>query len=174
MDNLGREEIPWLLYDSKTLGASDVTATLFQSPRGQDSKTFYDTNMDLAGQLQQPSEYDIFSIRAAVLPDLAITSAVALSKGSLRLTVGNKQYYSCPLSILSAGCGLAMQSDTAGAGTVSYGQFGSADPRNIHTLKVPIHVGIGEHFSVTLDWGTAPGAVKIYILFDGMLSRAVQ
>jgi len=172
--NGAREEIPWSWFDSKTLGAADTEATLFQDPRGAASKTGYDTNMDVSGQLQQPSEFDCYALRVGVLPDTGDDLVIALMKGYLRFTVGNKVYYTCPLSVMTSGFGLAIHQHLAGAGTVNYGSFGIPDGRNVHILSIPIKITIGMHFDVKLAWAAAPTAVKVYGFLDGVLRRARQ
>ena len=170
----GVEEIPSQLYDSKTLGATDVSSSLFQDQVGVGGKTFYDTNMTASGQLPLPQTFKCYGFRAAALPDTTIALTIALMKGTMRLFVGHKHYYTIPLFWLSAGGGLFLNHEEAGAGTFGYGCFGEPRGDNIHLLSTPIEIGQGESLRVDLAWPVAPNVTKIYIFLVGLLTRATQ
>jgi len=172
----GSEKIFYPLYDSVTLGAADLAATLFQMPVGQGSKTLFDTNMRLAGQLQMPQTFDVLGLWIAALPGVTAASVIALSKGTLSLIVGQKSYHEIILGALTAGGGLSVQtaqSNAAGAAPI-YANFGNPDSRNLYTLRYPIPIESGEHFRVELVWPVAPNALKIYVGLEGTLGRAIQ
>jgi hypothetical protein len=172
----GVEKIFYPFYDSITLGAADLAATLFQLPVGQSSKTLFDTNMRLAGQLQQPQTFDILALWISALPGASAANVIALSKGSLSLILGHKSYHEVLLPALTSGGGLNVntaQSNAAVAAPI-YANFGSPNSRNLYTLKYPIPIEAGEHFRVELVWPVAPGALKIYVGLEGTLGRAIQ
>lgn len=172
----GSEKIFYPLYDSITLGAADLGATLFQSPVGQGGKTLFDTNMRLAGQLQQPQTYDVLGLWVSALPGATAANVIALSKGTLILWVGSKPYHEVPLFFLTSGSGLSVQvaqSNAAVAASI-LANFGDPDARNLYTLEYPVGIETGEHFRAELTWPVAPGALKIYIGFEGTLGRAIQ
>jgi hypothetical protein len=172
----GSEKIYYPLYDSITLGAADLTATLFQSPIGQSSKTLYDTNMVLAGQLQQPQTFDLMGIWIAALPGATAANVIALSKGAMTIVVGSKPANEILLALLTSGGGLKVQTAQSNAAVAApiYANFGQEDSRNLYTLRYPIKINAGEHFRAELQWPVAPGALKFWIGFEGSLGRAIQ
>jgi hypothetical protein len=172
----GVEKIFYPLYDSVTLGAADLAATLFQLPVGQSSKVLFDTNMRSAGSLQMPQTYDVLAIWVSALPGVTAANVIALSKGTLNFIVGEKSYHEILLGVLTSGGGLEVQtaqSNAAGAAPI-YANFGSPNSRNLYTLRYPIAIEAGEHFRVELVWPVAPNALKIYVGLEGTLGRAIQ
>jgi hypothetical protein len=172
----GSEKIYYPLYDSITLGAADLAATLFQAPVGQASKTLYDTNMRLAGMLQQPQTYDLLAFWIAALPGATAVNLIALSKGTLILWCGSKPYHEVPLFMLTSGSGLSVQVAQSNAAVAApiIANFGEPDARNLYSLEYPVQIKEGEHFRAELTWPVAPGALKIYVGFEGTMGRAIQ
>lgn len=171
----GKEVLSWLLYDSITLGAADVQATLFTQPQGSGTKTVFDTNMKEAGKLPWPEEFTFKGIRLACLFDNTDALLTALMKGTMSLIIGAKSYMDLPLFRMTAASGLfiAAHDDTTAA-TVRYGQAGRPHAHSLYTFAVPLTLEPGEVFRVELVWPVAPTAQKLYIGFDGTLRRAIQ
>jgi hypothetical protein len=171
----GKEVLSWLLYDSITLGAADVSATLFTTPQGSGTKTVYNTNMKEAGKLPWPEQFTFKGVRLVTTFDNTATLMTALMKGTLSLIIGAKSYLDVPLFRLTAACGLfiAAHDDTTAA-TVTYGQAGRPHANSLYTFAVPLTLEAGEVFRVELVWPLAPTAQTFWIAFDGTLRRAIQ
>jgi len=170
----GIEEVSTMLYDAVTLGATVLQAILFQDPLGSGGKTLYDTNMRASGCLPLPESFKIHVIRFSMLPDAAITDVIAMMKGTLTVNVGHKKYHTVPLFLLSAGGGLSLQHEEAGAGTFGYGAFGFPSATNLYVLIDPIEIGQNESFRVELNWPVAPGAKQLWVGLEGLHTRGTQ
>lgn len=166
------EALNWVFYDSLTLDASAVDATLFQSPVGQSNKTLQDTNMRAAGKLPASQEFEVKALGFLADPDVASADIVALLKGaSFELVVGEKRYHECPLILLTGGCGI----DGLTTGTsIEHYHNGIADPRAIYTIEPSVIIEEDENFRAEVHWDTAPGAKRFMILLFGMLKRSIQ
>lgn len=180
----GKEVLSWLLWDSITLGAAAVEATLFAAPLGQATKTLYDTNMRNAGRMPWPETVTFETIRFSPAVNATIAGVIALMKGTLSLVIGNKSYFDLPLFSLTAGGGLHRVSETVPtlveaapptfpAGTY-IGQAGPAEQACVYPLSVPLTLEPGENFRVDLVWPVAPGAFQFWVGFDTTLRRAIQ
>jgi len=194
-----KEVIRQSLYDTAVYnGATGQTElSFFQTPMGQNSKTFADTNMQLAGQLPAGKSFLIEGIGLYLLPNSmpnTVSDDVANAKqflndvytvakgGHLQLYISSKNYLeesplmcfpaqtgieSAPALSISAADSLA-QSDYASLA----GQPYMLSPANL--MLVPT-----TNFSVTLRWPTVvplPSAenMRIVCKLYGVMYRWVQ
>jgi hypothetical protein len=171
----GKEVLSWPLYDSITLGAADIAATLFTVPQGQSSKTLYNTNMKESGKMPWPDSYTFEGVRFIMPFDQTAALAVALMKGTFSLVIGTKSYFDVPLFRIPGASGIyvAAQDDTTAA-TVTYGQSGQPLQESLYTFAIPLTLEPGETFRVELAWPVAPTAALFWIMFDGTMRRSIQ
>jgi len=178
----GKEVLSWTLYDSVTLEAAAISATLFQSPVSG-TRTLYDTNMREAGKLPYPDTFEFQGVRMFCEFDNTQTLMTKLLKGVMTLVIGAKPYAEILLWRIPGGCGLhsVMGNQALLTGTpdtfdasVHYAQNGAPDQLSMRTFAIPIKLEPGEVFRVDLAWPVAPTAQKLYISFDGVLRRSIQ
>ncbi len=182
------------VYDSFSFAqaAAFAKTTIFQTPIGQAGKQLAQTNMVLAGQLQNPQKLWIRALRVFISNDTTIADVNNILRNvSVVLTIGKKPFFEGPVLLLQAGCG-AVQYSAAQVGTAPAGSAtpfstsnGIADPRAVFTLSQPIPLESGETFSVTFNpeaafnmqantTNPAGAGTTIYCILDGELYRGVQ
>jgi hypothetical protein len=169
------EILEYPLWDSVTLGSSDLSASLFKIPIGSSSKTKYNTNLENAGQLPVGYQFTIKAISWMPLPGTVAADLLALSKGYLELFVGSLSKFIAPLFLLPSGAGFAGVSTQALAtGGVDYWFNGIPDARSIYSLEYPIELRSGVSIKVDLIWGTAPGAKTLWVFLHGYMQKQDQ
>lgn len=183
------------LYDSVSFaaGAAFAKTVLFQTPIGQGGKTLAQTNMTQPGQLPLPQSQRVSGISVYVSNNTVPTDLQNLLQNvSFTLTVGLKPFLQCPLMYLPAGMGgmltAAAQLGTSGAAqnialfTTSNGQ---PTPQSTAILSLPVDLGAGESFNVTLNpetgfnFAAAGGATigagaTLVVYLHGTQTRSVQ
>ena len=161
------------LWDSITLGAADVEATLFTVPLGQAGKTLYDTNMRQGGQLPRGWNFNIMALSFHVVADTAVSLAVALSKVTYELHVSDKVWNEGLLLTLPSGGGVSFDSDGAIAATLAT-RFGTPVSNNLKQLSRAIPLKEAEGFRVDFRWPVAPTAVQLWFVLHGELQRGLN
>jgi len=162
------------LWDSITLGAADVVATLFTVPKGQAGKTSFDTNMVQAGQLPLGQSFEVLALGWNFLPDVAPALATAVSAAYYQLIVSDKMWNEGHLFDLGGGSGLHY---TGAAGSLSTDDVttpGTPMSHNLKQLDRAIPIQAGEAFRIDIEWPTAPTAVKFWFKIHGRLTRAIN
>jgi hypothetical protein len=166
-------KVTWTFWDSITLGAADVEATLFQTPRGQGGKTKYDTNMVAAGQLPKGNAFTVEAFSWGVLCDVTFALTTALSKGYWEITVSDKIMSEGLLFNTPMGAAVDLVTDAAAAPLTSV-RIGTPDARNLWTLGRSYTIEATEQFDVHCVWPVAPTAVKFWFMIHGELLRPLN
>jgi len=172
------EAIHQPLYDSQAIAVAG-TVSYFQNPAGRGKLL---TNVSTAGQLSWPKRFSVKAIRqvpafTAIFTDLQTLLTTTL----FTLDVGEKNYLTLPLFILTAGVGLEAQfltglaAPAAPATGQTYGTVGRPEQRNIYSLIHSVYIPPVQNFNVQLTVGTAgASSVTIYIFLEGELLREIQ
>jgi len=161
------------LWDSITLEAADVVATLFTVPKGQAGKTLYETNMVQGGQLPKGYKYQIMALSWHVEADMAVADAVALSKGTYEVYVSDKVWAEGQFLTLGSGGGVTFDSDGAAAAVLAV-RFGTAMSNNLKQLSRAIPLDASEGFRVECRWPAAPTVLKFWFVLHGELQRGLN
>jgi len=191
----GRDVITQPLYDTVQFGAAALTSgsfiKLFTVPQGQGttaigtagSKVEADTNMTLGGQLPAPWGYRIMAIACQLDPQSTFADInAAIASLSFRLTIGAKDWLTCPLSMLPAGGGADGVSSLVAASqsaTTTTLRTGIADARAIYALSRPLIINEQENFSCQITAGrgftfSAAAQSWVRVILHGELSRSIQ
>lgn len=193
----GAVEVIWQpKYDFQTYALAGTTTqyTYFQTPVGQSSKTFADTNMEAAGQMPAPKTFLVTAIQVVMFPlmDVSAFGAQAVAEfsndvydlgkaGYLKFFVGSKDYltdapigkFACEFS-MSGFAALADQSTIAASlqSRISYSSW-----RGPKYAITPIMLERNMNFNVTLNFPstTAVSAnVRLGVILDGYEYRNSQ
>jgi len=160
-----------ILYDSVTLGAAAVEATLFQQAVGAKATGYYECNMEQVGQLPDGQGFDILAISKSFLPGAVIADAVALDKGWWELKINDQvKLGPMPIFCVPSNTGILPIPDAASAGTTTYAIGAGASFQNVMKLDNPISLSGGVAFKAILHWPVAPNAKTIYWMFHGVLT----
>lgn len=169
------EALQWNLYDTLTCAAAGQTQLqFFQTPKGQNGKTFADTNMTIAGALPAPQSFLVQTIELYFVPGDAIAAIGASAangfikdtfsfytgKAWLEFYIGSKAYLDeSPLMKFPPRCGLggfAALSDTTTAGAGQSSSIGYAQASGpVFELNPPILLVPNQNFNITLNWPVA-------------------
>ena len=165
-----------VLYDSITLGAAAVTASLFQIPRGQAAKVKYDTNMVQAGQVPKGKNFEILAVGWGWEYDGEglIALGHALGKGHWELNVSDKVWAEGELFNTPMGPGYWA---SQGGAALSFSTGVNQDEpvaSNLWTLEYGITLSDNEAFSVDFEWPAAPTAVKFWFMLYGREHRSLN
>jgi len=162
----GVEILTQPLWDSITLGASDIKASLFQTIT---SKTLYNTNMTAAGAFPSGYSFTIKGIAFSQLPGQTGALLIALQKGTVELFVGSSSKFQIPIHALTSGAGIggivSASTETVNAGI--------PDPRAVLTMDYPIQLNPLVNFRVDCVWPVAPTASTFWIFLLGDLTRPI-
>jgi len=183
-------------YDYQTYGTAGSTSfTFFQVPNGQSSKTYADTNMELAGQFPAPTAFLCTAIMVFFAPGAAasITGTAAAASanwndvvnvanaGYLELTIGSKPYLRdapigkfAPNFTINGSSAIAIGS---GQTTISQVQTGYARAAGRYYEITPFLIPQSQNFNVKLFFPTAQtvtNAGRIGVILDGFYYRQSQ
>lgn len=196
----GYEAIVGSLYDIQAYAAAGQTQlSFFTVPIGQSSKTYSDTNMQLAGQIPANQDFLVQEIEVLFFPTVPAVAAANPSAfgaqavaahvndtyifrrtGNLLFTVGTKEMLrEAPLSTFPAKNnfqvnGAIADVTTAGAALQSRlaAAFVGGRP---YTLKIPIMLAANQNFAVTLSWPEGVQAITnpadVGVKLNGILYR---
>lgn len=200
----GWEAITATLYDYQaydTLGHSFLN--FFSVPVGQNSKTYSDTNMTLAGQLPKNQEFLIQSIEVQFFPTTPTSAAqmpaafgaqaiaqiindvyIVTRSGNLNLTIGSKTYLQeapvgkfPPKTHMCVDAALA-DVTTAGDNLQSRIAWAYAGGRPYQLTPAPLLLPENQNFAVSLNWPEGAQAItsdaRIGVILDGILYRRSQ
>jgi hypothetical protein len=175
------EAITQPIYDNQTITTGASTVSFFQNPSGRDY-TF--TNLDTAGALTWPKRFSIKAFRIVLsFAALAQDQASFYSNGNFVLRVGEKNYFVCPLFLLTPGVGLEVYlvtgaaAPTAPATGVNYATNGWAEHRNIYILQHAVWLPSVQNFRgiVTMEsTNTLSASQSVWIMLEGELFREIQ
>jgi hypothetical protein len=182
-------------YDFQTYGTAGATSFIFfQVPNGQSSKTYADTNMNLAGQFPAPTAFLVTAIMVPFFPGASAsitgTAGAAISNandvvgvanaGWLELKIGSKTYlYDAPVGKFPPNF------TVAGPASVGVAQSTGVLQTSISYLRAqgryyevtPFLIPMNQNFSVTLNFPTAVTVTttgRIGVILDGFYYRQSQ
>lgn len=187
------------LYDYSAYAAAGVaTQTFFQTPQGQNNRTFSDTNMQGAGSLPAPQKYIVDGIEVVFTPGVKPSAfgaeSAALyandvwtfytSQAHLEFWIGNAVYaWDSPLINFAPrrwfdGFGAAADASTAGANLQTTASMLSArgEPFKVD----PQTIVANQNFRVVITWDAGAVALpstvagRYGVRLNGTLYRAVQ
>lgn len=183
-------------YDIQTYATTGATSMVFfQTPNGQSSKTYADTNMELAGQFPAPTAFLCTAVMVYFNPGAAasiVGTATAASAnwndvvniantGYLELTIGSKVYLrDAPIGKFAPNFtvnGASAISMASGATTIIQGQTGFARAAGRYYEITPFLIPQSQNFNVKLFWPTAQtvtNAGRIGVILDGFYYRQSQ
>lgn len=194
------EAVRQSLYDFQAYPNAGVTQLLFfQVPKGQSSKTQFDTNMTVAGSLAAPINFFVQSIEVVFFPGVLPGTGVATTatpaftndiftvskSGWLDFFIGSKSYLQeaplgrfPPKNALQGWGAMAGGNSTATTlfrTSVDYSQFGGRP----YFIDPGILLAPTQNFNVSLNFPTAvalPSGVdgRIGIVLDGITYRLSQ
>lgn len=164
------------LYDYQTYPTAGTTEmSFFAVPRGQSSKTYADTNMEIAGSMPSPVIQHVIGIMVCLWPATAAASFGAgaaaknhqevcdiLEAGYLEFTVGQKLITrDAPLMVFPpdfrlAGSAAFADVSTAAADKQSRVDYATSAGR-VYEIS-PVNLIPNQNFEVKLRWGTAVAA----------------
>jgi hypothetical protein len=181
-------------YDFQTYGTAGATSmTFFQVPNGQSSKTYADTNMELAGQFPAPTAFLCTAIMVAFFPGgnpSATGTALAVStywndavsvanSGYLEMTIGSKVYLrDAPIGKFAPNFtvqGVAAVGIANTALTQTQTAFARAAGRYYEVT--PFLIPQSQNFNLKLIWPTAQTVAvtgRIGLILDGFYYRQSQ
>ena len=193
-----KEGIRSSLYDFQSYALGGQTQLLFfQIPKGQSSKTAFDTNMEAAGSLPSPKQFLIETLEIYFFPgvpvDTIATTATNTPKqaddmftfiqnGYLDLFIGSKSYLTeAPLGRFPASTGMRLDSSLSGtfaAPNMAKSEY-AAPQGLIYRIQPEILLEPTQNFNVSLNWPTAipnPSGVaaRIGVVMRGILYRNSQ
>jgi len=197
----GQVEAIWQpLYDFQTYAFAGTTSTytFFAVPNGQSSKTFADTNMEMAAALPAPKSMLVTGIEVVFLPpdnpqlngtQTALEAAsqwndayVMFKNGYLDFFIGSKSYLiDAPIGKFSNSFRLGGAAAIAAAGEAvdNTSQIGYAAFVGPLYEITPIKLVSNQNFNVTLNFPTTtalPGGAdgRIGVILNGFLYRLSQ
>ena len=168
------------LYDSAAITAAG-DFTFFQQPAGRSELL---TNVKTAGQLSWPKRFSVKAIRAVPGFGTILNNLLSLYQNSIfRLQVGEKNYLTLPLFMLTPGVGLEVQmiqdnAGTAAAPATNYANNGRPDHYNIFSLIHPIYIPPVQNFQASIQilsgasFSTA--GLDLWLFLEGELLREIQ
>lgn len=177
IDQPNRAEGVWQpIYDYQTYPTAGSTEMqFFAVPNGQSSKSYADTNMEIAGSMPNPVVQHVTGIEVCLWPATAAASFGAqaaslnhkevcdiLEAGYLEFTVGQKLIVRdgplmvFPPSFRLAGVAALADQTTAGANLHSRVDYATAAGRGYDIS--PVNLNPNQNFTVKLKWGTAVAA----------------
>ncbi len=187
------------LYDTLAYAqAGQTQLQFFQTPKGQNGKTFADTNMTIAGSLPAPQSFLIETVELYFYPNAlpSIESAANTpivtnfindtykfwKQGSwLELYIGSKAYLDeAPIQKFPPRCGLsgfAGYSDAASTALTSTQTGYASNGGPVYELDPPILLVPTQNFNITLNWPTAvalSAAGTVACQLGGILYRNSQ
>lgn len=167
------------LYDRIQITTTTTEAKFFQVPNGQSSKTYLDTNMKIAGQLEATSKFWVWFIR--LIPALSCTLADAilmLNTAYIDFQIGEAHPLYCPAYLMGGGAGIVGISQSGDTGTGAYGYNGTTNKEGLLKFSRPFIISPNQSFSLTVNWPTAPGALStstyLTVVLEGLTTVPVQ
>lgn len=154
------------LYDYQTYAlAGQLNLNFFQVPNGAGTKTYADTNMEMAGQLPAGMNFLAVAVEVKIFPTASIehTAASNFIEDMYKITTGGflefnmlqKNYLrEAPIGVFPDASGLdgfAATGLTTGDGSV----IGYATNNGPVYQITPIRIPSSQNFTVRMGWGTA-------------------
>lgn len=185
-----RDTIAEPRYDTVALpAAGSVQLTFFALPLGQGvtafgagTKTYADTNMELAGQLPNPYTFTIMGFRLAFPWNVPAADLVLAINGAVfSLFIGAKPFLRVPARTIPSGNGAFISTNAGSTAAANVSSATSGWPHMANGFAIgrkPLVLTPTENFQVTLSW---PGGLQVIgaqtfitIYLDGVLRRGAQ
>lgn len=167
------------LYDRIQITTSTTEAKFFQVPNGQSGKTYLDTNMKIAGQLESTTKFWAWFLR--IIPALSCTlddAILLLNTSYIDFQIGEAHPLYCPAFLMPGGAGIIGISQSGDTGTGAYGYNASTNKEGLLKFARPFIIIPNQSFSVTLNFPTAPSGLSastyVYIVLEGLVKVPVQ
>lgn len=167
------------LYDRIQITTSTTEAKFFQVPNGQSSKTYLDTNMKIAGQLESYNKFWCWYLRIIPAMNATLADAILLvNTAYIDFQIGEAHPLYCPAFLLPGGAGIIGISQSGDTGTGNYGYNGATNKEGLLKFARPFIISPNQSFSVTLNYPTAPSGLSastyVYIVLEGLAKVPVQ
>ena len=148
------------------------------------SKTKFDTNNDVAGQIPNRSEMIIYGFNVglwgpAVIAIEDVKAVLAQCQAFMRLTIRDVEYYVTPLFTVPSGYGLVVNNATGNAVDFNSWTNGEANKKNIESLEPkPIRIPALTPYSLNIRFEKAPDItadteMRIFVFMDGIIREPV-
>lgn len=175
------EAITQPLYDEQSIATGASTTSFFQNPGGR-SRLF--TNVETAGSLTWPKRYSVKAFRIVPTPAARAENIQAFyANGSFTFRVGEKDYFTSPLHLITPGCGLLVwnllgtAAATAPANTLNIATNGESNHRNIYILQHSVWLPSVQNFRAIIDMAatfTTSATLDVWVYLEGELFREIQ
>lgn len=174
---LVKERLWYPLYDRVEYAAAGQTKLdFFSVPRGQNSKTYADTNMWTGAVLPTGKAHRTHAIRIVTDPQITIDEAQKAFKDCwLIVRLNDALVIAERAELFTAGCGLQVFSNIAAAATEYQVTNGVPAAKHIQSLgDEPLEWDNEDNVEVSMNWPAAQAianARKFTIYLDGYLIR---
>lgn len=175
------EAITQPIYDSQTIATGGSTTSFFQNPGGR-SRLF--TNVETAGSLTWPKRYSVKALRIVPSPAAAAQNLQNFyANGYFVFRVGEKDYFTAPLHLITPGCGLLVWNILGAAAaltpanTLNVATNGEANHRNIYILQHAIWLPSVQNFRGIIDMAatfSTSASLDVWVYLEGELFREIQ
>lgn len=175
------EAITQPLYDGQTIATGASTTSFFQNPNGR-SRFF--TNLETAGSLTWPKRYSVKAFRIVPSPAAAAQNVQNFyANGYFVFRVGEKDYFTSPLHLLTPGVGLQVwnilgaAAAAAPAAGLNVAQNGEPNHRNIYILQHSVWLPSVQNFRAIVEMlstFTTSASIDVWTYLEGELFREIQ
>lgn len=175
------EAITQPIYDSQTIAAGGSTTSFFQNPGGR-SRLF--TNVETAGSLTWPKRYSVKAFRIVPSPSAAAQNLQNFyANGTFVFRVGEKDYFTAPLHLVTPGCGLLVWNILGAAvailpaNNINVATNGEANHRNIYILQHAVWLPSVQNFRGIIDMAAtyaSTSPIDVWVYLEGELFREIQ
>lgn len=175
------EAITQPLYDEQTIATGASSTSFFQNPSGR-SRFF--TNLETAGSLTWPKRYSIKAFRIVPSPAAAAQNVQNFyANGYFVFRVGEKDYFTSPLHLITPGCGLLVwniigaAAPAAPANGINVATNGESNHRNIYILQHAIWLPSVQNFRgivEMLSTFSTSASIDTWMYLEGELFREIQ
>jgi hypothetical protein len=175
------EAITQPLYDEQTIATGASTTSFFQNPGGR-SRLF--TNVETAGTLTWPKRYSIKAFRLVPSPATKAENLVSFyASGYFNFRVGEKDYFTAPLHLITPGCGLLVWNILGAAAALTpanganVATNGEANHRNIYILQHAIWLPSVQNFRGIIEMAatfSTSASIDCWCYLEGELFREIQ
>jgi hypothetical protein len=164
-----------VFYDSRTLGAADKKISdLFAKPNSAATEPLgYFHNLDVTGGLIPAGEEAVVDgVAFSTDPDITVVNLVKFLKGVLIITRNKRESLTIPIKFVpSMGGVFGFSNQALATGGADFPSSGVPSAQNYLPLDPAVEVIGGQQFSVSCEWGTAPGALFFHVLLRAAHKR---
>jgi len=175
------EAITQPLYDEIPIPTGSGTVSFFQNPGGR-SRFF--TNLETAGSLTWPKRFSVKAFRIVPSPASSAGNLQSFyANGYFVFRVGEKDYFSAPLHLITPGCGLLVwnilgaAAALAPANNLNVATNGEANHRNIYILQHSVWLPSVQNFRAIVEMPSTfstTATLDVWCYLEGELFREIQ